>query len=264
MIMQFRPCIDIHNGKVKQIVGGSLSDEGNQAKQNFESTQDASYYAKLYKKDELRGGHVILLNPPSSEYYDATKAQALKALNAYPGGLQIGGGITAENAKEYLDAGASHVIVTSYVFRDGQIQWENLKRLKDAVGKERIVIDLSCRKKEDGYYIVTDRWQKFTDVKLTVKVLEEIADYCDEFLVHGVDVEGKASGIDEELALILAEYHGNPITYAGGIGTMADLERFRKLTCGMVDFTIGSALDLFGGKLPYEKIKYYEDAVNSL
>ena len=277
--MRFRPCIDIHNGKVKQIVGGSLKDEGDQAKQNFESEQDAAYYARLYKKDGLCGGHVILLNPPSSEYFEATKKQALEALNMYPGGLQIGGGITAENAREYLDAGASHVIVTSYVFKDGQIHWDNMKHLLDAVGKERIVIDLSCRKKEDGYYIVTDRWQKFTDVRLTVKVLEEIADYCDEFLVHGVDVEGKSSGIDEELAEILAEYacksswndkekkesfSRNKITYAGGIGSIEDLERFQKLTYGKVDFTIGSALDLFGGSLPYERIKYYESEVNTL
>lgn len=265
--MKFRPCIDIHNGKVKQIVGGSLSDEGDQAKQNFESEKDASYYAELYKKDGLFGGHVILLNPASSEYYEATKAQALGALKTYPAGLQIGGGITDKNAKEYLEAGASHVIVTSFVFKNGQIHWENMKKLLAAAGKEKIVIDLSCRKKEDGYYIVTDRWQKFTDVKLTVNVLEEIAAYCDEFLVHGVDVEGKSSGIDEELAEILATYSingKNKITYAGGIGCMEDLQKFQKLTCGKVDFTIGSALDLFGGALPYERIKYYEDEVNTL
>lgn len=265
--MKFRPCIDIHNGKVKQIVGGSLNDEGNQAKQNFESEKDASFYAKMYQKDGLVGGHVILLNPSSSEYYEATKAQAIKALKAYPGGLQIGGGITSENAREYLDAGASHVIVTSYVFRDGQIHWDNMKRLFTTVGKERIVIDLSCRRKDDGYYIVTDRWQKFTNVKLSVEVLTEIAAYCDEFLVHGVDVEGKSSGIDKELAEILAEYSlkdGNKITYAGGIGCMKDLKEFQKLTYGRVDFTIGSALDLFGGMLPYERIKYYEDEMNTL
>ena len=265
--MKFRPCIDIHNGKVKQIVGGSLNDEGNQAKQNFESSKDASYYANLYKEDGLYGGHVILLNPVSSEYYEETKAQAMKALQAYPGGLQIGGGITAENAEEYLNAGASHVIVTSYVFRNGQIHWENMRRLKETVGKERIVIDLSCRKKENDYYIVTDRWQKFTDVKLTVNILEEIADFCDEFLVHGVDVEGKSSGIDEELAEILAKYcmeGKNKITYAGGIGCIKDLEKFQKLTYGKVDFTIGSALDLFGGTLSYDRIKYYEDEINTL
>lgn len=263
-VMKFRPCIDIHNGKVKQIVGGSLSDEGDHAKENFAAMEDAVYYAEMYKKDGLVGGHVILLNPSSSEYYEATKAQAIGALNAYPQGLQIGGGITAENAREYLEAGASHVIVTSYVFKDGKIHWEHMKLLKDSVGKERIVIDLSCRKKEDGYYIVTDRWQKFTDVRIDTKILEEIAEYCDEFLIHGVDVEGKASGIDEELAMILAQYHGNKITYAGGIGSLEDIEKFKKLTGGNIDFTIGSALDIFGGKLPYEKIKDYEDEVNTL
>ena len=262
--MKFRPCIDIHNGKVKQIVGGSLQDQGDKAKENFEASEGAEYFAKLYKEDGLYGGHVILLNPASSEYYEETKAQAMNALHTYPGGLQIGGGITAENAKEYLEAGASHVIVTSYVFKNGQIHWENMRRLKETVGKERIVIDLSCRKKENDYYIVTDRWQKFTDVKLTVKVLEEIADYCDEFLVHGVDVEGKSSGIDEGLAKILATYDGNKITYAGGIGCMKDLEKFQKLTFGRIDFTIGSALDLFGGTLPYDQIKYYEEEINTL
>ncbi len=262
--MRFRPCIDIHNGKVKQIVGGSLADKGDRAKENFETSKGAEYYAALYKKDGLFGGHVILLNPPSSEYYQATKEQALKALAEYPGGLQIGGGIHAGNAKEYLDAGASHVIVTSYVFADGQIQWEHMKKLAETVGKEKVVIDLSCRKKEDGYYIVTDRWQKFTDVKLDENLLCEVEKYCDEFLVHGVDVEGKAAGIDEELAGILGEYEGNKITYAGGIATMEDLQKFQRITGGKVDFTIGSALDLFGGSLPYNRIKYYEDEINSL
>ena len=173
--MHFRPCIDIHNGKVKQIVGGSLTDQGNQAKENFTASENADYYAKMYQKDGLIGGHVILLNPVSSEYYRETKAQAILALGAYPKGLQVGGGIHAENAEEFLEAGASHVIVTSYVFCDGKINWKNMEKLKHAVGKENVVIDLSCRKKEDGYYIVTDRWQKFTDVKLTQEVLREIA-----------------------------------------------------------------------------------------
>ena len=257
--MKFRPCIDIHNGKVKQIVGGSLHDAGDQARENYISDQEARYYAGLYKRDGLKGGHVILLNPPSSEYYAETKRQALEALMAYPGGLQIGGGITDENAREYLDAGASHVIVTSYVFRDGQIRWDALERLAKAVGRERVVIDLSCRKKEDGYYIVTNRWQTFTDVLLTEGLMDEIADYCDEFLVHGVDVEGKASGVDEELAPLLASHRRRPVTYAGGIGSLDDLGRFERLTGGHVDFTIGSALDLFGGKIPYEKMRMFCD-----
>ena len=253
--MKFRPCIDIHNGKVKQIVGGSLKDSGDQARENFASEYDSTYYANLYKKDGLTGGHIILLNPVSSEYYGATREQALQALRAYPGGMQVGGGITAENAAEYIRAGASHVIVTSYIFRDGEILWENLNQLTKAVGREHIVIDLSCRKKEDGYYIVTNRWQTFTQMKVCREILEMLSDYCDEFLGHGVDAEGKSSGVEEELVAILSGYEGHPVTYAGGIGSMEDLERFAKISEEKLDFTIGSALDLFGGNLPYDKIK---------
>ena len=253
--MKFRPCIDIHNGKVKQIVGGSLKDSGDQARENFASEYDSTYYANLYKKDGLTGGHIILLNPVSSEYYGATREQALQALRAYPGGMQVGGGITAENAAEYIRAGASHVIVTSYIFRDGEILWENLNQLTKAVGREHIVIDLSCRKKEDGYYIVTNRWQTFTQMKVCREILEMLSDYCDEFLVHGVDADGKSSGVEEELVAILSGYEGHPVTYAGGIGSMEDLERFAKISEEKLDFTIGSALDLFGGNLPYDKIK---------
>ena len=253
--MRFRPCIDIHNGQVKQIVGGSLTDQDNQAVENFASECGGAFYAELYRRDGLSGGHIILLNPETSEYYEATKAQAVAALFAYPGGLQIGGGIHAGNAKEYIEMGASHVIVTSYVFRDGEIRWDNLRSLKEAVGKEHIVLDLSCKEKDGEYYIVTDRWQKFTDVILTEEVLRKMEDYCDEFLIHGVDVEGKASGIDDALAVLLGSYKGNPVTYAGGIGSMEDIEEFRRLTGGRVDFTIGSALDIFGGHLPYDVVK---------
>lgn len=255
--MEFRPCIDIHNGKVKQIVGGSLRDEGSQARENFVSEQDAAFYAGLYQRQGIRGGHVILLNKEGTEYFEATRQQALSALRAYPGGLQIGGGIRDDNAADYLNAGASAVIVTSYVFRDGQMNWANLKKLEAAVGADHLVLDVSCRRKGDDYYIVTDRWQKFTDVKLTQEVLREIAGYCDEYLVHGVDVEGKSAGIDEELAKILGEFDMIPVTYAGGIASLEDIEHFRKKTGGKVDFTIGSALDLFGGHLPYKQIKKY-------
>lgn len=254
--MKFRPCIDIHNGKVKQIVGGSLLDQGDQAVENFAADQEADYFANLYKKDGLKGGHVILLNPLTSEYYPETKRQALKALQTYQDGLQIGGGITAENAEEYMKAGASHVIVTSSVFKNGEIYWDNLQNLCDAVGKEHVVLDLSCRKKDEKYYIVTDRWQTFTNVELNTDILEKLSGYCDEFLVHGVDVEGKASGIEEELIKIL-EQAEIPVTYAGGIGSLDDLERIRKIGNGKIDFTIGSALDLFGGKIPYDVIKNY-------
>lgn len=252
--MRFRPCIDIHNGKVKQIVGGSLKDRDDQAVTNFASEYQADFYAELYRQDGLKGGHIILLNPVASEYYRATREQALLALHAYPQGMQIGGGITADNAKAYLEEGASHVIVTSYVFKDGRVLFENLEKLKHAVGKERIVLDLSCRKKENDYYIVTDRWQTFTEVKLTEQVMDQLSGYCDEFLVHGVDVEGKASGVELPLVSLLASYEGNPVTYAGGIGSMKDLEKFRQAGRGKIDFTIGSALDLFGGKIPYEMI----------
>ncbi len=255
--MRFRPCIDIHNGKVKQIVGGSLKDEGDQAEENFSSVHNADYFAGMYKRNGLCGGHVILLNPPSSEYYEATIRQAEAALLEYPLGLQIGGGIHANNAEDFLEMGASHVIVTSYVFKDGQIRWENLEHLRRAVGREHIVIDLSCRKKEGEYFIVTDRWQKFTEVKLSIQVLEKIAAYCDEFLVHGVDVEGKSCGVDESLAELLGSYKGVPVTYAGGIGSVEDLKRFREITGGRIDFTIGSALDIFGGKIPFDVVKNY-------
>lgn len=252
--MKFRPCIDIHNGKVKQIVGGSLKDKDNQAVTNFSSELDASYYAKMYQKDGLTGGHIILLNAKDSKYYEATKAQAVGALKAYPGGMQIGGGITAENAGAYLAAGASHVIVTSYVFRDGMLNRENLNRLERAVGKEHIVLDLSCRRRGADYYIVTDRWQKFTEVKLTEDILDELSEKCDEFLVHGVDVEGKASGVEEKFVELLGSWGKQPVTYAGGIGSMEELMHFQKISDGKLDFTIGSALDLFGGKISYEQI----------
>lgn len=252
--MKFKPCIDIHNGTVKQIIGGSLKDENDEAVANFTSGLDAAWYAGLYKKDGLKGGHIILLNPPSSKYYEETKRQAIHALKAYPGGMQIGGGITAENAAEYLEAGASHVIVTSYVFEDGQFHQDKLEKLVRAVGREHVVLDLSCRKKDGSYYVVTNRWQTFTDMVLCPEVLGGLSSYCDEFLIHGVDVEGKASGVELGLVRMLADWNQIPITYAGGIGSMEDLENFRLACGGALDFTIGSALDLFGGSIPYRKI----------
>ncbi|MDO4489894.1 MAG: phosphoribosylformimino-5-aminoimidazole carboxamide ribotide isomerase [Lachnospiraceae bacterium] len=252
--MKFRPCIDIHNGKVKQIVGGTLKDAGDQAAENFVSQQDAAFYADLYRSYSLKGGHIILLNPASSDYYEATKAQAMLALNTWPGGLQVGGGIHAENAAQFLDAGASHVIVTSYVFKNGQISYENLNRLVSEVGKEHLVLDLSCRRKDGEYYIVTDRWQKFTDAVITPELLQEMTTYCDEFLIHAVDVEGKASGIETPLAELLAELKDFPVTYAGGVGSFSDLEDLRRAGKGQLDVTIGSALDLFGGSMEFEKV----------
>ena len=252
--MRFRPCIDIHNGKVKQIVGGSLKDAGNQAQENFVSEQDGAFYASLYKEKGLKGGHIILLNSADSEYFQATKAQAMLALSAFPGGLQIGGGVNPDNAADYLAAGASHVIVTSYVFQDGRISWENLEKMRAAVGKEHLVLDLSCRKKEDQYFVVTDRWQKFTEETVTLDLMEKLGGYCDEFLIHAVDVEGKARGVEVPLAKLLGEYKGHPVTYAGGVGSLEDIQILKKASGGNVDVTVGSALDLFGGTIPFKSL----------
>ncbi len=252
--MQFRPCIDIHNGKVKQIVGGSLLDAGNHAQENFVATQDAAFYARLYRESNLKGGHIILLNKAGTPFYEEDVAQAKLALSEYPKGLQIGGGITADNAGQFLDMGASHVIVTSYVFRDGVVDYDRLKALVQAVGKEHIVLDLSCRKRDGAYYIVTDRWQKFTKEIICEETILKLQDYADEFLIHAVDVEGKANGVEEELVGMLSAYATIPITYAGGVGSYEDIEVIRNLGKGRLDVTIGSALDLFGGTLEYDKV----------
>ena len=255
--MRFRPCIDIHNGKVKQIVGGSLTDYQNTVKENFSTNQGAAWYAELYKREKLPGGHIIILNNSQSNYYEASKNQAIEALRAYPKGLQIGGGINLDNALEFLGYGASHVIVTSFIFQNENFLADNLKNLKSLVGKENIVIDLSCRKRDGDYYIVTNRWQTFTNRKLTFDFLDELKDYCDEFLVHGVDVEGFSGGIEDPLVGLLGEYSKekkNYITYAGGIGSIEDLKHFQKVSNGYLDYTIGSALDIFGGSIPFSTI----------
>lgn len=257
--MEFRPCIDIHNGCVKQIIGSSLQDEGNAAKENFVAGQDAVYYAELYKKHKIKNGHIIMLNHAESSYYEATKAQALAALLAWPGGLQAGGGITPENAAQFLDAGASHVIVTSYVFSDGRINFENLHKMVKETGKERLVLDLSCRIKNGSYHIVTDRWQKYTDVILKKETLDELSSYCDEFLVHAVDVEGKAEGIEEDLVEILGNWNKIPVTYAGGVHSFDDLRRLKELGHDKIHVTIGSALDLFGGTMRFEEVLSFLD-----
>jgi phosphoribosylformimino-5-aminoimidazole carboxamide ribotide isomerase len=236
----FRPCIDLHEGKVKQLVGGTLSDDSSRVKTNFVSDRPASWYAELYKKDNLRGGHVIMLGP-------GNEAEARAALTAYPGGLQIGGGINPENAREWLNSGASHVIVTSWVFHDGKVDWERLKQLHGTVGKERLVIDLSCRRRDNDYFVVTDRWQKFTEKKLSAETVAGFADWCSEFLIHAVDVEGLCRGIDQNLISQLGEWVTIPTTYAGGASSLADLELVARLGRGKIDLTIGSALDIFGG-----------------
>lgn len=255
--MEFRPCIDIHNGKVKQIVGGSLRDEGSFAKENFSTDADASFFAQRYKRDGIKGGHIILLNPPESEYYAATREQAIHALRSYPGGLQIGGGISDENAPYFLEQGASHVIVTSYVFARGRVDYGNLEKLAAAVGREHLVLDLSCRKRGDGYVIVTDRWQKFTDEKISAELLDRLSSYADEFLVHAVDVEGKASGVETDLVKLLGSWGKIPVTYAGGVSSFEDLKILRIYGRNRLNVTIGSALDLFGGRMEYEKVLEY-------
>ena len=255
--MKFRPCIDIHNGKVKQIVGGSLAEEQNRVSENFVSEKGAEFYAELYKNRGLSGGHVIMLDPAGSEFYKDDLRQAYSALEAFRGGLQIGGGINAKNAENFLKRGASHVIVTSYVFKDGKVNFDNLKKLVSAVGREDLVLDLSCRKRGEEYYIVTDRWQKFTDVKLDRETVEMFSGYCDEFLIHAVDVEGKAQGVEQPLAKFLGGMDGVTVTYAGGIGSYDDLDILKELGRGKLDFTVGSALDIFGGKLDFERICRY-------
>lgn len=264
--MKFRPCIDIHNGQVKQIVGGSLRDSGDSADENFVAERGADYYAELYREKGLNGGHIILLNSPASPYYEATRAQALSALAAYKGGLQIGGGINDKNACDYLDAGASHVIVTSYVFKDGRINMQNLERICRETGKERLVLDLSCRAREGRYYIVTDRWQNFTDEEVSDGLLDMLSGYCDEFLIHAVDVEGKNQGIEQSLVKQLGKWGGSrAITYAGGVHSYDDIELLSRLGGGRLDVTIGSALDIFGGGLSFEKVlEFFRQEVQGL
>lgn len=255
--MAFRPCIDIHNGQVKQIVGASLKDAGDKALENFVAGLDADYYANLYKEYSLKGAHVIMLNSKDSDYYEATKEQALKALKAYPGALQVGGGINDKNAAFFIQNGASHVIVTSYAFKDGIIQYDNLEALVSAVGKEHIVLDLSAGKKNGEYVIVTDRWQNYSKVNITIELFQELSKYCDEFLVHGIDTEGLKKGPDMELVRLLSMASENisaPITYAGGIASIEHIMKIAQISNGKLNFTVGSALDLFGGSLEFKKL----------
>lgn len=251
--MEFRPCIDIHNGKVKQIVGGSLNDNKDAAKENFVSDKDAGYYARLYKELGLKGGHVILLNSKDSEYYEKTKAEAILALREYPNALQIGGGINIDNAKEFLDAGASHVIVTSYVFNNGRLNEDRLKALSNLVGKDHLVLDLSCNLVDGKYILVTDRWQKNTDIELDYQMFKNLSQYCDEFLVHAVNVEGTGLGIDTSVLQILADSQ-QCVTYAGGISSYDDIDTIKEYGKGRVNFTIGSCLDIFGGQLKISEV----------
>ena len=252
--MRFRPCIDIHNGKVKQIVGGSLQDQGDQAQENYVAEQDAPFFARLYQSRGIRGGHIILLNPATSPYYEATRQQAIEALKAYPGGMQIGGRDPGGQCRELSGCRCQSCDRYFLCIKNGVINWENLEKLERAVGREHLVLDLSCRKKDGQYYIVTDRWQKFTQVPVSEQTIEEFSSHCDEFLVHAVDVEGKASGIEVELVKLLAKNHQLPVTYAGGVGSFQDLETLRMAGENRVDVTVGSALDLFGGSMKWEDV----------
>lgn len=246
--MKFRPCIDLRKGRVVQIIGSSLTEkDSGKLKTNFETDRSPGDFAKMYKEDNLPGGHVISLGPGNED-------AALSALQAFPGGFHIGGGITPQNAIMYLDAGASHVIVTSYVFSNGRIDIKKLQLLQDVVGKDRLVLDLSCRRKGSDFWIVTDRWQKFTNEIISPEVLNQLADHCDEFLVHGVDVEGKMGGIQTELIEILGKNSPIPVTYAGGVKALSDLELVKEVGRNRVDLTIGSALDIFGGNIPYRSV----------
>ena len=246
--MKFRPCIDLMDGRVVQIVGGSLTDDSSAPPQvNFLAERPPAFYAALYQKDGLTGGHVIALG-------SGNRDAALSALHSFPGGLQIGGGVTPANALEYLNAGASHVIVTSYVFSNGQVCMDRLKALAELVGKQRLVLDLSCRKRESEFWVVTNRWQQFTDVKISPETLYKLSAFCDEFLVHAVDVEGRMAGIQAELVEILGKHSPIPVTYAGGVQHLNDLDTVNQLGQGRVDLTIGSALDIFGGQIPYTDV----------
>jgi phosphoribosylformimino-5-aminoimidazole carboxamide ribotide isomerase len=235
----FRPCIDLHEGQVKQIVGGTL-DAPAGLRTNFISDRPAAWYAELYRRDGLEGGHVIMLG-------SGNETAAREALAAYPGGLQIGGGINLEKARGWLEAGASHVIVTSWVFQEGRLDRDRLRALVVAVGRDRLVLDLSCRRRGSDYFVVTDRWRKFTEMKVSRETLAELGASCAEFLIHAVDKEGLCQGVDLELVRNLGDWTPLPTTYAGGARSLADLEEVTRAGEGKIDLTIGSALDIFGG-----------------
>jgi len=256
--MRFRPCIDLHNGVVKQIVGSTLSENPDTLQTNFAATKSSKEFAEMYRKDGLIGGHVIMLGPNNDE-------AALAALAAYPSGLQVGGGVKPSTAKRWIDAGASHVIVTSYIFNEGCLDFDRLRDLVGAAGgRDKVVLDLSCRRKPSDptgpYYVVMDKWQRFTDTAVTQATLDTLAEYCAEFLVHGVDVEGKGCGIEESLVTCLGMWSTVPVTYAGGCRNLDDIARVERLGAGRVDVTIGSALDIFGGQLAYTDVVAWDQA----
>jgi phosphoribosylformimino-5-aminoimidazole carboxamide ribotide isomerase len=250
--LRFRPCIDLHQGKVKQIVGSSLCDDANAGLlTNFASDRPAAYFADMYQRDGLVGGHVIKLGP-------GNETAAESALRAYPGGLQLGGGVTPDNAAAWLSKAAAKVIVTSYVFDQGRLSPARLRQLVEAVGRERLVLDLSCRRRGSDYVVAIDRWRTLTDEILCPRFFAELARSCSEFLVHAVDVEGKREGVDAELVRALADWSPAPTTYAGGVRSLDDMLRVEELGRGRVDVTVGSALDIFGGSLPYRDLVEFD------
>lgn len=239
----FRPCIDLRDGRVVQIVGGTLSDDPSlhaATTTHHVSDLPAEWFASRYRDDSLAGGHIIMLGA-------GNESSARRAVAAWPGGMQVGGGISVDNAHSWLNAGASHVIVTSWLFVNGELSSDRLAAMVAAVGRERLVIDLSCRRRDGAYWVVTDRWQRFTSLQVTADVLARLGESCAEFLVHGVDVEGLAQGIDLNLIALLAEAAPVPTTYAGGARSLDDLTTVDQLSGGRIDLTIGAALDLFGG-----------------
>lgn len=238
----FRPCIDLHQGKVKQIIGGTLTDAGLGLETNFVSPHGAAWFADLYRRDGLAGGHIIMLGSGNDD-------EARKALAAWPGGMQIGGGLDETNAVAWLDAGASHVIVTSWLFPEGLLSLDRLRRLSRLVGKERLVADLSCRRRGDTWFVATNRWQTVTEVRIDEALLASLSGHCAEFLIHAADVEGKQQGMDWQLVELLGRISPLPCTYAGGARGISDLERLARESQGRLDLSIGSALDIFGGKL---------------
>ncbi|KAJ2798830.1 Enzyme that catalyzes the fourth step in the histidine pathway [Coemansia guatemalensis] len=239
----FRPCIDLHQGQVKQIVGGTLSDSSAGLQTNFVSAKPSAEYAELYRKHGLEGGHVIMLGPGNET---ATK----EALQAWPNRLQVGGGINDTNASEWIERGAAKVIVTSYLFPSGKFSQQRLEALAEQVGRERVVVDLSCRRRSEGGWVVAmDRWQRLTDMVVDEQTLKKLAEFCSEFLVHAADVEGLCGGIDRELVECLGKWSPLPVTYAGGASSVDDLDLVNRLSRGRVDLTIGSALDIFGGSM---------------
>ncbi|MCU1365316.1 MAG: phosphoribosylformimino-5-aminoimidazole carboxamide ribotide isomerase [Ilumatobacteraceae bacterium] len=239
----FRPCIDLREGRVVQMVGGTLRDDPaavGDERVHFVSEQPSTHYAHMYRTDRLRGGHVIMLGP-------GCEAAAAAALAAYPGGLQVGGGINAANAQAWLDAGAIGVIVTSWLFDGPNFVPDRLAEIVDVIGAEQLVVDLSCRWRDGAYWVVTDRWQTFTSLRVDEDTLQMFAESCGELLVHGVDVEGTSAGVDLQLVQLLGENTYVPVTYAGGARSLDDLQTVHDVSSGQVDLTIGSALDIFGG-----------------